>query len=287
MSWGSTSWGGSPWGSTSEVVPVIKFALISAEPIRENVIRLTFARPVYLSRWHDPYDASRSDCYTIVADTEFVGIDGNPSRPVAVADVRAVVGDGSQIDVWLDRSLSPTGSRYTITVANLVSDDQLAVLDTANASATFQGVQQGLPVLSIDMAIGNRDIANPQMVAPGVSTDQLGHFRYDETGDYGIDQGMVSFKKRVFRRLTTIRGAFRHIPSYGVSIPQSAKKLVRANLTDSLAADAEDQIRQEPETTNVSVSLVRSPNEPGLVVYRIHAKTTLGVVDAFDVPVPV
>jgi hypothetical protein len=287
MSWGFGPWGVSPWGAAPPpAAPVL--SLVLAEPIRENCVRLTFDRAVYFSRWHDPPDAAFVDRYSITADPTAIGIDGNPSRPVAVADVTRVAGaDGTQIDVWLDRALSPTGSRYTIAVSNLKSSDLTRTIDPDAASWTFSGVAAGLPVAGADLTLGNRDFANPQMPAVGVTADQLGHFTVDDTGDYGIDQGLVSYKKRVFRRLTSRKGAFRHNPGYGVSIPQSAKKLARANLTDSIAADAEDQVRQEPETISVSVVLSQSTEDPSLFFYKVTARTTIGVVSDYAVPVPV
>jgi len=133
--------------------------------------------------------------------------------------------------------------------------------------------------------LGNRDIANPQLPGVGITADQLGHFATDDTGDYGIDQGLASYKKRVFRRLMSKKGSFRHLPGYGVGIPSQVKRLARANLTDSIAADAEDQIRQEPETQSVSVTLTQSDDNPGLFFYRVRAKTSLGDAN-FDVPLP-
>jgi hypothetical protein len=273
-------------------------ALVLAEAVRENVVRLTFDQPVYYSRWHDPPDAAFVQRYAIAADPAAIGIDGNPTRPVNVAAVQAVPGDGTQIDVWLDRPMSPTGSSYTITVVDLKSADLSTNLDPTQASFTFTGVQLGTPALSMDMLIGNRDIANPQYGGTATnaghpygsgsqSLPQIGHFVVDDTGDYGIDQGLTSYKKRVFRRLTTPKGTFRALPSYGVIIPQSVKRLARANLTDSIAADAEDQIRQEPETVSVSVSLSQSTEDPSLFVYKINAKTTIGVVTDYTVPVPI
>jgi hypothetical protein len=262
-------------------------ALVSADAIRENVIRLRFDRPIYWTRYHDPHDGSFVDRYTVTADPTAIGIDGRPSRPVTVADVQLVAGDGSEVDVWLDRAMSPTGSWYVVTVAGLISAGSPAVpIDPLLSSAACQGVQQGLPRIGLDTMIGNRDIANPALPQVGIRETQLGRFVYDDTHDYGIDQGLVAYKKRVFRRLTSRKGSFAHIPGYGVGIPSTSKSLPRANLTGGIAADAEDQIRQEPETKTVTVTIVQSTADPNLFVYRINATTTIGVVSDWDVPMP-
>jgi hypothetical protein len=287
------SWGGGPAGSTAwgdgdgAVVPSMQ--LIAGEAVRENVIRLTFSTPVYFSRWHDPRDASFIDRYTVTADTTTTGLDGVPARPVFPADVQPVLGAEDQIDIWLDRPLSSYGAKYRVAVTGLQSSTGLP-LDVSAATVVVDGVLQGLPILTPDQLVGNRDIANPQSLSmlggqPAVIA-ALGVYQYDDTGDIGIDAGLVSYKKRVFRRLTTRKGAFAHMPGYGVSIPQSIKKLARANLVDGIASDAEDQIRQEPETKSVTVRLVPHPEAPGLFVYRITATTTFGQLQDFDVPVP-
>lgn len=287
MSWGFGPWGMTPWGGiASEAPPPVYLQLVGAEAVRENVVRLTFDHPIYFSRWHDPADGSFVDRYSIVADPTAIGIDGNPTRPVAIAAVQRVADAPHQVDVWTDRAMSPTGSMYTITVHGIRSADMVLRVNPLGSSSTFQGVRQGAPVRSVDGMLGNRDFANPQMPGPGIRGDELGQFVRDELGDYGIDQGMVSYKKRVFRRLTTRKGSFRHLPGYGVGVPSSSKKLARANLTGSIAADAEDQIRQEPETISAEVTLVQSPDEPSLFIYRIRAKTTLGDLTDYDVPVP-
>jgi len=260
--------------------------LLTAEAIRENVVRLSFDHDVYFSRWHDPADGSFINRYSIAADPTAIGIDGLPSRPVAVADVKKVAGFANQVDVWTDRKFSPTGSRYTVTVTGLRSVDMTLRVNPAGATMTFEGVQQGVPLRTVDGTIGNRDFANPQMPGPGIAATSLGQFIPDDLGDYAIDQGLVSYKKRVFRRLTSKKGQFRHLPGYGVGVPSFSKQLARANLTGSIAADAEDQIRQEPETISVEVALRQSDEDPSLFYYRINARTTLGVVSDYEVPVP-
>lgn len=284
-SFGSGKFGVTPWGGYAFVAPSTQAMLIAAEAIRENVVLLTFTEPMYFSRWLDPGDASQVSHYGISPDMNSVGIDGLPPRAVFPGKVvKPFDSDGTMLELWLDRAMSPTGALYRVTVSNIVAVSGNPLLTT---SATFNGVRQGLPQVVIDAIVGNRDFANPQSTSAGISltNNDLGKYHYDSTGDIGIDQGLVSYKKRVFRRLTTRKGAFRHNPSYGVLIPNSVKRLARANLVDSIAADAEDQIRQEPETVKVSVRIVPATT-PGLYVYRVTAQTTFGDL-THDVPVPI
>ena len=110
----------------------------------------------------------------------------------------------------------------------------------------------------------------------------LDKFQADSQGDLAFDEGLTSYRKRVFRRLTTKKGKFAHLPDYGVSVPSSVKQLGRAGVREQLAVDAEVQIKREPETVAVSVAIVET--QPEIYSYRIRARTSFGKTINFDVP---
>jgi len=287
MSWGSQGWGITPWGGVSGT-SVTMLSLVSVVAIRENCVQLAFSDDVYFSRWHDPPDASFVSRYAITPLLGSIGDDGQPARPVAPVLVDNVFGDGTLINIWLDRPMSPYAAQYLVTVTDLASVGGAALDPTASSFEVF-GVQRGLPAHVTEQLISNRDIANPQTLTAlkGLVRDPnlLGRFVVDETGDLGTDQGLVSYKKRVFRRLITQKGRFAHLPNYGTQFLQSVKQLARPQLVHHLATDAEAQIRQEPETADVSVQIVLLDAAQGLYVYRIRASMTAGTAANFDVPV--
>ena len=262
--------------------------LLGAVALRENMVRLTFSEAVYYSRWLDPYDAYCADRYVVTAVPGTVGIDGKPPRTVAPEMVeQPSAGGGKQIDLWLDRPMGAYGTRYVVEVNGLQSifGD---LLDPACSSVGFDGLARGRPPPVPELAVSARDLANPQSLSalldplPTTSDAQLGTFPVDVTGDYAHDEGLTSLKKRIFRRLTTRKGAFAHLPNYGVPIPAMVKKLAKPSRVQALAADAEEQIRQEPEVAACSVTLART--ESGVYVYRVRVKTTLG--SGFDLTAP-
>jgi hypothetical protein len=99
-----------------------------------------------------------------------------------------------------------------------------------------------------------------------------GVFTADETGDLSSVQGLQAYSDRVFRRLTTPKGRFAHLPaSYGSLFSRYSKQLAKAGIRELLAIDAEDQIRQEPETTSVTVRVRVDPSAPNVAYYDIDA----------------
>lgn len=291
MSWGGGPWGVTPWGGGLVTLGATDFWLLSAVAVRENVVRLTFSRSVYWSQWHDPGDGSRASYYSVAEVTGTVGIDGNPARAVAVAEVRRAVDDPlalvTQVDVVTDRMFSPQGARYVASVANLISVTGTPI-DPAHSSFEFDGVYRGLPRPLPDMQLSAADIANPQSLSAlldplPVTTDDamLGTYQTDVTGDYAQDEGMTSLRKRIIRRLTTRKGAFAHMPDYGVLMPANVKQLARAGLRQAIAADAEQQVMREPEVVSASVQLVV---DGPVTRFVVKARTAFGT--GLDLSVP-
>jgi hypothetical protein len=275
--------------------------LITALAIAENVIRVGFNAPVYISNLLDAPDASNPALYTVTPDAGTVGMDGLPARGVSVASVAASTDDlpvgaapGTYLDLTLDRPMSPYAASYRVACAGLFDASLVLSLDPAhstidNVLGTFREVVRP----SIDSPTDGRDIANPQTLAAAqsVGTDvpldslNLGAFVVDASGDYAFDSGLVAYKKRVYRRLVSRPGGFLHLgDGYGVGIPLEGKRLASTSVLERLAAKAEQQIAREPETEKVRVTAVTDPNVPGLVRFRIVARTRGGLTAAFEAP---
>jgi len=284
VSWGLSMFGSTPWGGGAGAT----LQLAAAESIRENVVRLTFSEEVYLSGWRDALDGLRREKFSIAVDPATSDFNGVPARAVLLAAIERVPASfNRQIDLVTDRAMSHWPSQYTVRVRDLYAVSG-ATLDLSATTATVWGQQQGAPPPLADYAVATRDFANPQSardvvgVTPSAASAVLGTFQVDDTGDYAADRGMASLKKRILRRLTTRKGAFRHLPGYGVGFPGVVKLLSRPGVAAALAADAEDQIRQEPEVQSVSVRLVQSV--PGLAYFSVKVQTSIGGTLEFDVP---
>jgi hypothetical protein len=283
--WGSGAWGSSGWGGVLGLGEGLE--LVDVQPIAENMIRLVFNLSVYFSRLSNPGDASVIDRYAITTDSSTLGEDSHPPRPVfpAIARLTTIAGAGGRmIDLFTDRTLSPYPSRYVVAVNGLRSTTG-ELLTPGRTSLPFDGLTIGPDVFNPSLLVARGDFANPQTIGtPDGVTRLFGTFPIDETGDYAIDRGLVSYKKRIIRRLTTERGAFAHLPSYGVGVLSRVKLLARPSVIADLGAEAEEQIRLEPETAEVSVSVEPSTTTPGLVTFRVRARTTTG--DAVNLGIP-
>lgn len=87
-----------------------------------------------------------------------------------------------------------------------------------------------------------------------------GTFEVDADGDYRNDAGLEGVKKRVMRRLTTGKGAFAHLPAYGLALP--LKRTFSVGDLRTLQADALEQVQAEG-VLNAQVTI--SQPEPGIV----------------------
>jgi len=288
--WGSGGFGLSPWGYGAGSVLVLESALA----IKENVVRLHFNLAPRFTGTLEPHDAASLDRYNIVTIPGGVGIDEEPVRPVLPAAVErpAVPGAaGTLIDLTTDRPFSRWPCQYRVSCNNLIAATTGAPL-AAGQSVVFYAVRAGIPSFEPDVQGGVRDIGNPMTKGalfdplPTAATADsliLGTYQPDGLGDYASDEGIVSYKKRVFRRLMTRRDAYAHLLGYGIDLPSQVGRLARPGVRESLAVEAERQIGLEPETVAVRVTVVVDANN--VTRYRVFAQTKLGDT-TFDVPLP-
>ncbi len=278
-------WGLSPWGTTS-------LRLLSATPIRENVVRLGFNLEIYFSRLLDPGDGSNRKRYVVTPVAGSVDDDGDPTRPVFPALIRAP-GSGNTIDITFDRMMSSWPAKYSIAVNQLRSRGG-AQLDLLRTSTTFDGVQYDETGGANRAAVTNADFANPQTtegLAIGISPEQaaiLGSYPMGPTGDYANDQGLGSYKKRIFRRLLARKGGYAALSvSYGLGAQDRIKKLMRGTDTTQLGDDATSQVLADPETKKASVTFTRVPGSPSIGYFTIVALHVSGQAINETMPVSI
>ena len=287
--WGGGSgggWGGEGWGGGGSFAtgpsPIVRVVAIA-----ENVVRVYFGAAPYLSGLLDPSDASLPGLWTVApAVGSPTGLDGNAPRPVNVLSVAAGTEEAS-IDLTLDRPMTPWPAQYVVSETGLAYGGPPSLLPIPPASATFPAVFKQLVAPDPDAFVPSRDFANPQSASDqNTSSTLLGTYPVDDTGDYAVDQGLPSYRKRVLRRLITRKNGFAHLPGYGVGIQTYGKKLQKASVRAAIAADAEAQIAQEPETAQVTVTSRQDAITPGLVYFVVSAKTKSGANLRFAVPFP-
>jgi len=256
FSWGTDAFGIGPWGG---VLGLSGLQLVSALAIRENEVQLTFNIPPLFSRPGVATDASRVTAYSILP---LGGSPSDGSTTRAVSVLKAVRGTSDlTVNLWLDRVLSPFSAEYEVLVSGITSEGD-EVLDTR---ATFYGLRAGEDS-SPDPVPLAKDFAHPDTLQAQLDplptagdAAGLGGIPLDASGDYATDDGLVSLRKRIFRRLLTRKGAFSHLPSdYGLSLRERVKKLGRARDVQLLASETELQVLKEPEVLKCRANIVQS-----------------------------
>lgn len=121
------------------------------------------------------------------------------------------------------------------------------------------------------------DIANPHLIRDAgiVDPPPLGQHQINDHGDIALESRLQGVRKRILRRMTTLRGEFFHLPEYGVGQP--IKDMLRPALLRALEAEIRSQVRREPEVVSANVKLSQPKGQPSILVIAVSARTTLGL----------
>jgi len=289
--WGAGPWGASPWGGG---MGGGSFAVIGCFAPAENIIRILFTQVPYYSEILDKYDASDVSHYSIAPRPGTMGYDGYDVRVVIPVQAIISLEVPNAIDVYLDRPMSPYPAQYTFSFTDIASSGLSPIPD---ASFVVAGVYRKLQPQHEDLVMPTSDLANPQTLssvqASGLGTAfpsevVPGVFVVDDSGDYALETGIQTVKKRILRRGVTDKGAFAHLPrNYGVGLLSACKKLGIPSVRQKYAADYQSQILQEPEVTACTVTALQDPSVPSLVHFVILAKTNIGTTLSFDHPLDI
>lgn len=288
--WGFLPWGAGPWGAGGGN----DLQLLRAVAVRENVVRLEFSEAPMFTRLLTPNDAANPERYSITALTS-TGLDGEQARdvrPAVIERPRIAGAFGRFIDVVTDRPFSPWNSLYIVACNQLMTYSG-GLLDPDKSSFRFAGVYRQLRQQSMENPAPSRDFANPQTYTAQLDPlpqagdpFALGVIPVGSDGDYAFDDGMVQVKKRIFRRLLTRKGAFPSLPDYGVGVPSYGKKLSIAGVRQALAAEAERQIKLEPDVVEARVTVLTDITHPEITIFRIRVRISgaQGKPQQFDIP---
>lgn len=164
------------------------------------------------------------------------------------------------VDVHVDKPLI-IGMTYKVKVVNVVS--RMSGILTAPNEGSFVGILKSFKIRPLRQARDLIDLKNPIT---------LGNYVVDDSGDLAVEGGIESLRKRIFRRLTTTKGAFAFLPNYGIGL--KLKELASAGELQSLKADIAQQVTREPEVQSVDVSL--SLNPLGVLTVRLNVRLRAG-----------
>jgi hypothetical protein len=280
MTWGRGEWGDTPWGAGSDTDGFLR--VLGAQVVAENVVRVTFnAAPRYsgLLGLNDASDVARWQIVAVGGE----GLDGDPARavnPVEVVVAAVAQAQGRQLDVTVDRPFTHYPAVYRVTVNGLVSAEGGVFLGAGQVTAIFFGVRAGERVQSVDSAVAGVDLLLPSSEQDYLGAhvaSELGKLNVDATGDYASGSPLAGYRTRVYRRALTVLFGFAHLPGYGADAGRAVKSPTTRPDAELAAVRLEDQIRLEPETLAVRVTV--TVFDTGEFRYRIRARCKLGEVD--------
>jgi len=111
----------------------------------------------------------------------------------------------------------------------------------------------------------------------------LGTPQASSDGALALDRGVPSLRKRIIRRLTTPKGAFAHLPGYGITV--QLKGLIRQDTIMELQNEAETQIAREPDVAAVRVIAQQRRDAPNVVSLTARVRTTSELTDTITVDI--
>lgn len=186
-------------------------------------------------------------------DGTFQVPDGEVVPTVAAPQIAEVEVDSETATQFHVRTVTPmeNGVRFTFTMSDNVKGANCETL-TSNNTASMRALVRGTP-------------PEPRFVQADVYRDfDLRYFpsdplqpestwRFDSTGDIGIQDAELSLQKRIYRRISTAPGGFRHLGrTYGTDL--KLKTLARAGGLQNLANQVADQCRLEPDVVAAGAS---------------------------------
>lgn len=251
---GGDSYGGDAFGDGSSSIE-----LASAFALDTNTVRVTLTAPALAESGFAVGDAMNPGTWALTR------LDTNVS--LTVLAVRAVASD--TFDVRVLEPLADSLTSHRLQSTTLLSTT--GVLIGPTNSVTFVGVLDAdfsRPVAATtSRRYPSKDIANPPF--PSGSTTIAGGFVINSSGDVAMEEGAPLVRKLILRRLTTARGAFFHLPNYGVGLAlkepvQGTGDMMR------FKKRIEQELLQEPEIAKVSVGLEQRPAE-GIMIVRVAA----------------
>lgn len=203
-------------------------------------------------------DATNPENYTLTAiDPTYTAADGTVVVPEgkvvptrfpysALAEPDKV--DPQQVEVFADAALEP-GVEYQVQVSPSICG---ADGETFAGPTTFTFTALGVPDTLSPRAEVVEKYRDLDYVISGPA-EQTQVYRFDPTGDIGLQDAATSLRKRIYRRVFSDPGAFAWMPDYGVGV--KVKALAKAGRLHNLASTVQEQVQREPDVADVGVTV--------------------------------
>lgn len=175
--------------------------------------------------------------------------------------------DDTHVDLHVLEALGNFFETHRVTAIGLLSASGASA--SAPLSADILGTVETidpLQAVALDRFL-DRDLANPPLQSEigGFS----GTLQIGSDGDYETEAGIPLAKKLVIRRIATPRGAFPHLPTYGIGILEKEPIPGSGNLV-ALRKEIESQILEEPDVEDVHAALLLDRSNVLFIQLRVR-----------------
>lgn len=232
--------------------------VIGIEQLTLNSARVTYSEDMIEFDHNGIRDALNTALYTVT------GTPGLPRLQVIMP------GPGSAVDLFFDGPIAE-GALVRVAIADVASDTLPPVpVIPANVEFIAFGAEVNA-TLAAEGSLRRVDIANPQ-TTQDAGTSTLGTIPITDTGDLANDSGRAGLRKRIYRRLSTVRNGFLHLKDFGLR-PQDKSPITPTSLRQ-LQLDCEQQVLAEQGVVSVRVRV--SEIAPGVVSVRLTVEDDNG-----------
>lgn len=253
-------WGTGPWGTTTWGLGVVSdFSVAAAYAVATRTVRVVLTSPPLFGSPATVGDAERPSSWAVYR------ADGTALTVLSATRV-----DDTTVAVRVLEHFPAYPQVLTVVAVGLRSASS-AVIGTPS-SAAFTGVAQSRPAGEPHVL---RDLRNP---AFDTTTQPGGTLKVSSAGDYELHSGDEFLIKMIYRRLSTQRGSFFHLPEYGLGL-RTKEPLTTQDLT-KLRAEVERQLALEDELVSAQVRLTFNPTDGILSIYVLARTNTNESVEA-------
>jgi hypothetical protein len=238
MSWGFGAWGLDFYGTDPNLL------LEGAVAVNTHAVMVTCSRPLRMMSAIADGDALNPGTWIASYATDSVAM--TPISVEGVGDRQVIITFREPLRSW---------NNYHLIGSTTLQADNL-VLISAPYSVMYRGV---LPTTAINEPRGPFDLFTTDIVGGSLKTNENGGY----VRVYGVDL----IRKMIFRRLTTMPGAYFYMSEEEFGVGLKIKGILRSSNLLQLQREITDEILREPGTVAAKVALTL-----GSGVLSIHAK---------------
>ena len=248
MSWGLGEWALTEWGADPRLI------MQSAVATTTHSVTVTLSRAPRARSPLSPGDALNPSVWEVFRTDA-----SRTFTPIGVLKI-----NDRRYQIFLREALSSRNYSHTVR-ANTLLSAATGVLISAPRFTTFPGVW---PTTAINEPRGPWDFEQSNVMSGALNTNT--------GGTYGRIFSEDVLRKLIFRRLTTIPGAFYHLSEEEFGQGLRAKEGMRASSLPALKANVEQEVLKEPGVLGVTATLQLTA---GQLSMHVLAQTPNGEVE--------